>query len=323
MDSEVLETFLIVYRLQGFSRAARVLHRTQPAISRRISMLEQELGAPVFERKSGGIVLSQAGRVLVPYAERALAAMQDGASAVRALRMENAGPLSIAAVGTLAGPDLGAVLKRFAENHPAVDLTLRTARSMEVSDLVRLGEVTIGLRYDPDRSPDLQCEELGAQPLLVVCAAGHPLAGRSIASLKPLRNERWLAFPEIPGQREISASHVFGLFLAHGLGEVHWTPVDSLTAQKRLVEAGFGMALMSENHVTEELAAGTIGVIRVKGLGAGLPVCIVTRNGGFLSAAARRLLELLRTEYAARWSGHDKRSAAATARQKTRRPPRR
>ena len=73
MDSDALQTFVAVHREQGFSRAARVLNRTQPAISRRISLLEHELGAPLFERVSGGIVLSQAGRVLLPYAERAQA----------------------------------------------------------------------------------------------------------------------------------------------------------------------------------------------------------------------------------------------------------
>ena len=53
MDTEALETFVAVHREQGFSRAARVLNRTQPAISRRISLLEHELGAPLFERVTG------------------------------------------------------------------------------------------------------------------------------------------------------------------------------------------------------------------------------------------------------------------------------
>ncbi|RUX91168.1 MULTISPECIES: LysR family transcriptional regulator [unclassified Mesorhizobium] len=67
MDAEALNTFLTVYRQRGFSNAARVLNRTQPAISHRISLLEQELGIPLFERMSTGIALSQAGRVLLPY----------------------------------------------------------------------------------------------------------------------------------------------------------------------------------------------------------------------------------------------------------------
>src|SRR4029450_10585716 len=92
MDTEALETFVAVHREQGFSRAARVLNRTQPAISRRISLLGHELGAPLFERVTGGIVLSQAGRVLLPYAERALAAVKDATEAVRGLRAEAGGP---------------------------------------------------------------------------------------------------------------------------------------------------------------------------------------------------------------------------------------
>lgn len=83
MDAEALATFLAVHRQQSFSKAAEVLHRTQPAISRRISLLKEELGAPLFERTTSGIVLSQTGRVLLPYAERALAAVQDAENGSR------------------------------------------------------------------------------------------------------------------------------------------------------------------------------------------------------------------------------------------------
>jgi DNA-binding transcriptional LysR family regulator len=293
MDAEALATFLAVHRQQSFSKAAEVLHRTQPAISRRISLLEEELGAPLFERTTSGIVLSQAGRVLLPYAERALAAVQDAENAVRALRTNDAGPVTLATVGTLAGPPLTKVLKDFAIHYPSVGLQLRTARSTEVSELVRLGEATIGLRYHDDRSPDLLCEDAGAEALHVVCAPEHARAGRSVKSLATLRNERWLAFPELPGQREISAAHIFGLFLTRGLGEVDWTPVDSLTAQKRLVEAGFGLALMPGNSFAEERAAGTMATIDVKDLDSRMPLFVVTRKGGFLSGAAQRLRELL------------------------------
>ena len=70
LDSEALHTFVTIHRAGGFSVAARRLHRSQPAISRRIALLEEELGAPLFERVAGGVVLSQAGQVLLPYAER-------------------------------------------------------------------------------------------------------------------------------------------------------------------------------------------------------------------------------------------------------------
>ena len=131
----------------------------------------------------------------------------------------------------------------------------------------------------------------------MVCAPDHPRAGRRVAKLTELRGERWIAFPVVPGRREISASHVFSLFQTHGLGEIDWTPVDSLTAQKRLVEAGLGIALLSESHAAEELKYATISTIGVRDLKASHDVVTVTRRGGYLSAAARRLLEIVRKEY--------------------------
>ncbi len=303
MNTELLKTFLAVCRQCSFSKAAEQLRRTQPAISRRIGLLERELGVPLFERGAGELMLSQAGRVLLPFAERALAAVRDAEDAVRDLRQANAGPLSLAIVGTLAGRELSALLKRFAARHPKVEIGLRTARSAEVSDLVRRGEATIGIRYDRDRSPDLESALLGTEQLLVVCGADHPLAGRRIRSFATLGDQHWVAFP---GPRDIAAEHVFGLFRAHGFGEVRFTPVDSLTAQKRLVEAGFGLALMPENNIAEELAAGTVRTIRVDDLSAGAPVFAVTRKGGYLSAAAQALRELLVQDYGAALAGSGK-----------------
>ncbi|MCS3450766.1 MULTISPECIES: LysR family transcriptional regulator [Bradyrhizobium] len=297
MDSDALNTFLVVHRRGGISHAAKALHRSQPAISRRIALLEQELGVPLFERIAGKTRLSDAGRVMVPYAERAVAAAQDAENAVRALLRDNSGPVALAVTGTLAGERLSNVLKRFARRHPDVALTLRTATSAEVSDLIRRGEATIGLRYDRDRSRDLDCEVLFAEPLWVVCAPDHPLAGRRVGKLADLRDERWIAFPEVPGRREITASHVFALFLTHGLGEVGWTPVDSLTAQKRLVEAGLGIALLSQSNAAEELGSSRIATISVGDLAASHEVVAVTRHGGFLSAASRRLLDILRADF--------------------------
>jgi DNA-binding transcriptional LysR family regulator len=318
MDSDALKTFLTVHRRGGVSNAARVLHRSQPAISRRIALLEQELGVPLFERVAGRTKLSDAGRVMVPYAERAVAAAQDAENAIRELTRQNAGPVSLAVVGTLAGGRLSQILRRFAGEYPDVALAMRTATSAEVSDLIRRGEATIGLRYDMDRLRDLDYERLASERLRVVCALDHPLAGKRIPRLADLRDERWIAFPVIPGRREIAASHVHALFLTHGLGEVDWTPVDSLTAQKRLVEAGLGIALLSQSHAAEELRSSSIATIQVGNLMASQDIVAVTRRGGFLSAASRRLLEIIRADYA-RTNSVD----PMTARPKRIQPPKR
>jgi DNA-binding transcriptional LysR family regulator len=295
VDPEGLKTFLAVHRAGGFSKAADQLGRTQPAISRRIAVLEAQLGTPLFERAAGGVALSQAGQVLLPHAERVGAALQDAAQAILALKA-GAGPVSIALVGTLASTGLTGALKDFSTRFPGVELSLQTATSAQVSDLVRRGDATVGLRYLMDPSPDLVCERIGGERLMVVAAPDHPLAGRRVAGLVELRAEPWLAFPEVDRRVEPSARNAFAQFLLRGVDHIRWTPVDSLTAQKRLVEAGFGLALMSASAIGEEQAAGSIAVIEVDDLDAATPVCLVVRRGGYLSPAASHLCESLRAE---------------------------
>jgi DNA-binding transcriptional LysR family regulator len=300
MDSESLRTFLAIHRAGGFTRAAQTLHLSQPAISRRIALLEHEVGAPLFERASGGVVLSQAGRVLLPHAERALAALEDCAASIRALRSGTAGPVSVAAVGTLASTELTPILERFAAKHPDVELTLRTATSAEVSELVRRGEATLGLRYLRDASPDVVSQALAPEKLVVACGSRHRLAGRRVPSLAELAADTWLAFPNARDAREATSDNLFAQFLVRGVAELRWTPVDSLTAQKRLIEAGFGLALLPESSIREELAAGTLATIAVADLRAGNPVFAITRKGGYQSPAARDLLALLASQPVAR-----------------------
>src|SRR5262249_27586195 len=90
----------------GWTRAARQLQRSQPAITRRIKLLEDHLGAPLLERGRGGAMLTEAGRTFLPYAEAVLAALKDGTQAVQALRESDHGAVSLAIVGTLAGTTL-------------------------------------------------------------------------------------------------------------------------------------------------------------------------------------------------------------------------
>jgi DNA-binding transcriptional LysR family regulator len=295
MDSEALKTFLAIRRTGGFSTAADALHRSQPAISRRIKELEAQLKVPLFERTGSGVVLSDAGRALLPFAERVLATIDDATNAIAALRTGNAGTIALAVVGTLAGTSLTATLKRFAKQFPGVDVTLRTATSAEVSDLVRAGDATIGLRYHDDPAGDLVNHALAHETLVVICARNHRLAGKTVAKFTDLRSDRWLAFPVVPTRREAAAQGVHTQFLMRGVDGFAWTPVDSLTAQKRLVEANYGIALVPESAITEERTARTVATIRVRDLKAANPVFAVTRKHGYLSNAAARLIEFLKS----------------------------
>lgn len=295
MDSESLLTFVTIHQTSSFSAAADILGRSQPAISRRIALLENQLGVPVFERAAAGVTLSEAGRTLLPHAERVLAALRDASSAIQAMRTETAGRISIVAVGTLAGTNLTAILKRFAAAHPGIDLSIRTANSAEVSNLVRRGDASLGLRYLQDPASDIISEHIASERMVVVCAAEHRFANRRLKSLADLRDEAWFAFPNAFDQRETFADNIFAQFQARGVGTIRWTPIDSLSAKKRLIEAGLGLALLPESAIDEELRAGSLATIPVADFNAANPIYAVVRRGGYLSPAAQSLLRLLRS----------------------------
>jgi DNA-binding transcriptional LysR family regulator len=293
MSLDELATFVTIARVGGFARAAQALHRSQPAISRRIEMLEAELRTPLFERVRGGMRLTEAGRELLPYAERALAAVKDGVDAVTSVMRGDHGTVSLVLVGTLASTTLARELRAFRAGHPGIGLALRTASSAEVSEVVRRGEATIGLRYFADPDAGLACEQVGAESLVVICAADHPLAGRRLRDASKLAGERWVAFARRRERRETFATVVDERMRAAGLGAVETVTIDSLTAQKRFVEAGFGLALVVESAIDEERRSGAVGVIDVPALKGEFPVVLVRRRDGYLSGAARTLCRAL------------------------------
>jgi DNA-binding transcriptional LysR family regulator len=292
MTFEELETFVRIATGAGFTHTARQLARSQPAISRRIRKLEESLDTPLFERVGRGVRLSNAGRAFLPHAERALGALRDGERAARESAENAAGPLALrlAIVGTLADSHVVDVLREIQARFAGASVELRTANSREVSDLVRRGEADLGLRYFPDPDPKLESIPLGAEPVRVVVAAGHRIRARRVRDLRAFDGDTWLGFPA--DQRNPEASLERRL-LAAGVPDPRITPVDSLTAQKRLVEAGLGIALLPQSSFREELRVGSLRAIEVESWNAEQPVVVVRRRSGHHGPLAHAFLELL------------------------------
>jgi DNA-binding transcriptional LysR family regulator len=294
MTIDEIEAFVSIARLGGFARAAEALHRSQPAISRRIEMLEQQLRTSIFERVRGGVLLTAAGRSFLPYAEAALASLKDGGEAVRGLERGEHGSVSIALVGTLASTGFADILRQFGRRHTKVKLELRTANSQEVSDLVRRGEATLGLRYFAEPDPSLASEVVMEEALVVASSPDHRLAGRRVRDPGVLAGERWVTFPPQRRRREPFATVLEQRLSAAGIEAGEIVRIDSLTAQKRFVEAGFGIALLIASSVHEELRLGSLTLIDVPALRGGVPVTLVRRQNGYLSGAAQSLVALIK-----------------------------
>jgi DNA-binding transcriptional LysR family regulator len=292
MNLHELQTFVSIAKLGGVTRAAGQLHRSQPAITRRIKLLEDQLGVPLLERGRGGSMLTEAGRTFLPYAEAVLATLKDGAQALQALQGEDHGVVSLAIVGTLAGTTIVEELRHFSAKYRNARLELRTANSFEVSDMVRRGEVSLGLRYFGDPSPELISEQISEERLMVVCSAQHKWGGKRLRDPARLRTDQWLALP-MTRHRESFAHLVARQLTAAQLDDVPVMAIDSLTAQKRLIEAGIGIALLPQSIIQEELRLGTLLTIDIPQLETTVPIHVLYRKNGYLTGASRTLLSLI------------------------------
>ena len=245
MEMIEIEAFVAIARAGSVSRAAVALHLSQPAMSRRIDLLEREIGVPLFDRMPSGVRLTDAGKAFLPYARQTLAAARDGAEAARALEAEERGTVTLALVGTLASTRLTAQLRDFRDGSPGVRLLMHTARSEEVSAMVQRGDAQLGLRYfaGPDR-------DLVARPVVMSRCGWSARANPgswipAVTDARALVDVPWVGFP----QGESSSGEPFAQAVEQqlvrcGMGDAEYIAIDSLTAQKRLIEADFGIGLM-------------------------------------------------------------------------------
>ncbi len=128
--------------------------------------------------------------------------------------------------------------------------------------------------------------------MVVVAASGHRLAGRRVSQARLLAGERWVGFPPAVGEQD--SGHTLARQLVRaGLDGADVTLIDSLTAQKRLAQAGFGLALVPESSVRDELRQGALVALDIPAMQTAIPITAIHRRNGYLSPAAKRLLALL------------------------------
>jgi LysR family cyn operon transcriptional activator len=188
MELRHLRYFSAVADALHFGRAARRVHVSQPTLSQQIRQLEEELGAPLFERARAGVRLTQAGELFRTYASRALEDVDAGKVAVGALRGLVTGALRVGYPPSMRGvvvPALAAVLRR----HPGLALSAEEAVVRRVERRLADGKLDVGLAYAPARLPDLDAEPVFDSRLGLVVARGHPLAGAESVGARQLADE--------------------------------------------------------------------------------------------------------------------------------------
>jgi DNA-binding transcriptional LysR family regulator len=149
--------------------------------------------------------------------------------------------------------------------------------------------------------------------MLAVCSSQHRLARARHVAPEALAGERWITFPPPVGGAEPYATMVERRLAASGIDPAELVLIDSLTAQKRMVEAGFGLALLQASSVDEELRAGTLSLLRAPALQASVSIVLVQRRRAYLSGAARAVMAML-TAWPAPGAGRSRAARRAGAR---------
>ncbi len=287
-----IEGFLATARAGSLRGAADELFVTQPALTARLRALEEELGAELFVRSRRGMALTDAGRGFLPYAERALASLADGRVYVADLARGVTGELAIGAAPAVSTYVLPRLLVRYAQLQPNVRLVVRTGHSEEIVEMVLRGEVAVGLIREL-RDPDLEARALYEDELVLVAPADHPFAGAARIGVERIAETRLVMFDRTSSWFEVT-SH---LFRAAGVAPASVMELDNIDAAKRMVVHGLGVALLPWTAVADEVAAGTLVIVRIAGTS---PlrrriVAVRRRDAGQPAGVVAAFLAMLRT----------------------------
>ncbi|MFE9744515.1 LysR family transcriptional regulator [Saccharothrix saharensis] len=202
MELRQLEYFVAVAEECHFTRAARRMHVAQSGLSASIRALEVELGAPLFVRSTRQVELTQAGRALLVEARRVLGTIDAARDAVAAVQGLLRGTLAVGSIQCLHAVHLPAVLARFHELHPGVELRLRQAGSGELVDLVRAGRLDLAFVTSGRAVEDLKVSTLSSEPLVLACAPELPFAERESVRLAELAGQPFVDFNRDWGTRD-------------------------------------------------------------------------------------------------------------------------
>ncbi|HEY2637832.1 MAG TPA: LysR family transcriptional regulator, partial [Solirubrobacteraceae bacterium] len=254
MTLRQLEYLIAVAEERSFTRAARRLYVSQPALSHQIRTLEQSLGAAVFARLPDGVELTEVGRDVLPHARAAVERTARATEAAAAAAALEAGEIRLGTLYSIALGIIPAALRAWRTAHPAVRIDV--AEYLNVDALVEAmteGEVDVAVgptpaRWDGPRRP------IGTEELVLVLPDGDPLLARVPPAegipMADLARRSWVLYaPESGLTRVVEAACAEAGFLPHAAVRTHHT-----STAVELAAAGLGPALVPDNVIGPEFA---------------------------------------------------------------------
>jgi molybdate transport repressor ModE-like protein len=286
---ERLQTLIEVARRGSITEAARALGLTQPAVSRRIQQLESEFSAPLLHRSRRGVALTEVGRLVLEEATTLADRYGRLKETVGAhVRLEQ-GAVRVGGGATAVSFLLPPLIATFRRRHGGVVFHLVEAGSRDVEAAVLAESIELGIVTLPARSDELVAVPLRRDPIVLVAARGHALAGAGRIQAAALRGMPLIGFEEGSAIRRI----IDRALDERGIEVELVMQLRSIQSILRMVALDLGLAFVSRMGVAH--AGESVAVIDVRGLRIARSLAVIRKRGRPLSAAARAFLEHLRS----------------------------
>jgi molybdate transport repressor ModE-like protein len=295
LDSDRLKAFQAVARQGGFSKAARWLHRSQPAVSQAIRALEDDVGEPLFLRggrggRGRGVRLTPAGKILLEHAEASFAALDGARNRLQALQALEEGELTIGTSDTNACYVLPPVLAAFRARYPGIEVRIANRTSPATERQVLEREVDVGFVTLPVSSDRLAAEALVVREDVAIMAPDHPLARRKRIRLEQLLDSPLLLLDQ--GSR--TRSFLDARLAAHpGRARVAME-LASIEVVKRLVALGFGVSVVPRIAVAAEVEGGALSCASLFARSEARSLGVIVARNAPLPRAATAFVEMAR-----------------------------
>jgi DNA-binding transcriptional LysR family regulator len=248
MDNQNLKAFITVADCRSFSDAADQLYITQSAISKRIAQLELQIGKKLFDRIARQVSLTEAGKELLPRAQRILKEYEDALQAINDLSGEASGTLRLAISHHLGLHRLPPVLKQFSQQYPNVTLDIEFMDSEKAYEQVLHGESEVAvITLALDSHHNINSKKIWNDPLRFICAQDHPLANLKKPQLSDLAE-----YPIIlPGLNTYTGRIIQNLFQREGIPLKAPMSTNYLETISTMVEIGLGWSVLPETLVRD------------------------------------------------------------------------
>ena len=285
MDITDLETFLAVTELDSFSRAAEQMHVTQPAISKRIKALEDEMGARLFDRIARKITLTEAGQTLANRGKSILLELADIKTSINNLDSVISGPLHIATSHHIGLHRLPTALRHLNQHHPDIELDLKFMDSEQACSAVAQGAIELAIVTLPEQAnKDLVMQPVWFDVLQIVVAPDHPLANAGVIAKKAL-----LAYAAIlPGPGTVTREIILRVFGRHAKQIDVAIATNYLEVLKMLTTVGLGWTALPETMIDDSLK-----VVQIKDMTIERQLGIVWHKQRTVSNAAKLMIAII------------------------------